>query len=133
MLAVIEGMQRRRTDQDPKALVFSSPYGGGPLTSVSRFLDRSLNWKTPKIVVHGFRSTLADWCRENGFAKHLIDIQLDHMDGTKIDQPYFRGQAFEQRRQMMAAWGEYCDRPTPEPAPDNVAQITEARKRRRAS
>jgi hypothetical protein len=39
----------------------------------------------------------------------------------------------EQRRQMMAAWNEYCARPAPVPGITNVAQIKEARKRRRAA
>jgi integrase len=130
MEPLLDELQRRRTDQSPEALVFPSPQTGGAYGAgnCSQFLSRMLKWTTPKIDVHGFRSTFTDWAFANGFPTHLIDIQLDHAIGNTVDQAYFRDQLFEQRRVMMTAYNEYIDRPTPAAA-TNVAQF----KRRRAS
>jgi integrase len=133
MLAVLQQMREKSIDQSPTALVFPSPYGGPyNRTSCVNFLDKTLKW-TPKITTHGFRSTLRDWCRVNKHDDLLWKIQADHASGDKSDQAYGTQSAvFEQRRQMMTAYGKFCDRPTPA-AGTNVAQINEARKRRRAS
>jgi integrase len=132
MLAVLEEMQRRRTDQDdPKALVFPSPHGGPyEQSSCSQFIRNTLKWES-HITVHGFRSTLVDWCRANKFPEHLIKRQLDHVIGNKVDQAYGHDQAIEERRAMMRLWGDYCAAPAPEPATGTVSQINEARKKRR--
>jgi integrase len=114
MLAVLEEMRRRPIDQAPDALVFPSPHGG-PLdqSSCSQFIRSTLKWKTPKIDVHGFRSTLVDWCRAHGFAEHLTKRQLDHVIGGKVDQAYGHDQHIEERRAMMRSWGDYCAQPEP--------------------
>jgi integrase len=134
MLTVLEEMQRRRTDKDdPKALVFPSPLGGPHNEgSCAQFMQHTLKWEI-YINVHGFRSTLRDWCRANEYPSHLWDIQVDHVLGDRTSQSYGPDPMIEQRRRMMAAWGEYCARPAPVPGITNVAQIKEARKRRRAS
>jgi integrase len=126
MLAVLKEMQRRGTDQSPNALVFPSPHGGPyEQSSCSQFLRNTLKWKTPKIDVHGFRSTLVDWCRANKFPEHLIKRQLDHVLGGKVDQAYGHDQAIEERRGMMRLWGDHCARAEPEPATgtENIVQI----------
>ena len=133
MLAVLKEMQRRSIDHAHDALVFPSPHGG-PLeqSSCSQFLRNTLKWKSPKIDVHGFRSTLVDWCRANEFPEHLIKRQLDHVIGGKVDQAYGHDQHIEERRAMMRLWGDYCAQPEPEPATgtDNVVQINGPRKKK---
>jgi integrase len=136
MRKVLDEMQRRRTDFSDEALVFPSPRTGRPYNDavLSQFLDRVLKW-TPKFHLHGLRGTLrnwcrAVWCREN--YNDLWNIQADHVLGDKNSQAYGKDKLLEQRRVMMDAWAKHCTRPTPA-AGTNVAQITEARKRRRAS
>src|SRR5262249_31405701 len=110
MLDVIKQMQKKDIDQSPNALVFPSPHGG-PLdqSSCSQFLRNTLKWKSPKIDVHGFRSTLVDWCRaQKIYPEHLIKRQLDHVIGNKVDQAYGHDQHLEQRRAMMEEWGKWC-------------------------
>ena len=133
MKAVLEEMQRRRTDHAPDALVFPSPQGGAyTMSSGSHFIKYRLKWKT-KITLHGFRDTFKNWARANGFPEHLSEIQLDHVLGkTKSDQAYGRNKLVEQRRVMMEQWGEFCSNP-PEPVTGaNVLSLAE-RKRRKAS
>jgi integrase len=101
MLAVLDEMQRRRTNQAPNAWVFprhtGRPYGD---TACSQFICNSLKWE-PRITIHGFRSTLTDWCHANGFSQRLIDRQLDHVVGNKVAQSYGHDQMIEERRAMM--------------------------------
>lgn len=145
MRAVLDEMLRRPIDHAPNALLFPSPFGGPyAQESCSQFIRFTLKWEElvrnadgslKRITLHGFRSTLTDWCHANGFSQRMIDRQLDHVVGGKVAQAYGHDQMIEERRAMMRMWGEYCAKPAPEPATGtaNVAQINEARKRRRAS
>jgi integrase len=74
------------------------------LSSVLKRMGRS-NGAT----VHGFRSCFMDWCHERtSTAKVVIDAALAHTIGDKVEAAYRRGDLFEKRRRLMAAWGEYC-------------------------
>jgi len=132
MLAVLEEMQRRRTSDAPNAWVFprrnGRPYAD---TACSQFVTKSLKWE-PSITVHGFRSTLTDWCHAYGFAQRLIDRQLDHVVGNKVAQSYGHDQMIEERRQMMRLWGDYCARPEPEPATTAGTVVQMNRRRKKA-
>jgi integrase len=145
MLRVLRRIQWFRRDQSPNALVFARP-DGGPYnkTQCSLFIRTVLKWdervpcpdgvmRLP--VPHGFRSTLRDWCRVNRQEDLLWKFQTDHVTGDKSDQAYGHDRLLEQRRIMMTAYNDFCDGLAPVPATqtDNVAQINEARKRRRAS
>jgi integrase len=144
MRAILDEMERRRTDPpDDAAPIFPSPYGGGPHSQLtcSQFLRDTLKWdelvRCPDgsmrhITLHGFRSTLRDWCRANCYEELLWKFQADHVSGDKSDQSYGPDRLLERRRQMMEAWGEFCTRPTPA-AGANITQLNEAREQRRAS
>jgi integrase len=134
MRKVLEEMLRRPVDHSPNALVFPGsngrPHGE---TSCPQFVRSTLKWTTPKIDLHGFRSTLRDWCRAKWARPNYNDLwklQVDHTLGKdKSDGAYGHDKLLEERRVMMTAWGEYLDRPTPADG-TNVAQFNEARKRR---
>jgi integrase len=132
MLAVLKEMQRRRTDQSPNALVFPSPRGGPYcVNSCTYFLSKILKW-TPKINLHGFRSTLPDWCRAEWARPNYNDLwklQANHtLAEDKSDGSYGHDRLLDQRRVMMDAYDEHCEGTTPA-AGTNVAQF----KRRRAA
>jgi integrase len=136
MLAVLEEAQRRRTDQSPDALVFPARHDGRPFKApnISTWINTSaFKWET-KITVHGFRSTLRDWCRAKGYPPEWWDIQADHVvgNGNKVSQSYGPDKLLEERRGMMEAWGEYCSKPAPEPQSADVVKLSEKRKRRSA-
>lgn len=124
MMAVLEEMQRRRTNHSPDALAFPSPYGNQPFAvgTIARFIRLALKWPA-EIDAHGFRTTLNDWRRANSsrYSKELIDEQLDHKPKGKVDQAYADDDLLEQRRPMMEAWGAFCERT--EPPADNVVTM----------
>jgi integrase len=133
MLAVIEEMQRRRVNQSSDALVFAGSRRAEVMNvgQTNDFIHRSLKWPT-KVTSHGFRSTLRDWTRANGYPPEYWDIQVDHVMGNKVSQAYGHDPLLEQRRRMMEAWGEYCSKPEPEPQSADVVKLSDKRKRRPA-
>jgi integrase len=130
MRAVLEEMQKRRTNSSPDALAFPGPNSRTPAgqTRMATFLSRDFRWET-KITAHGFRSTLRDWCRAWRFPDVLWSIQVDHVLGDRTSQAYGHDPLIEERRDMMEKWGEYCSRPAPEPQNGDVV-VNLADKRR---
>ena len=60
-------------------------------------------------VPHGFRSSFADWCREQRYDKDLADICLAHVR-RGVDAAYFRTDLLSPRRELMQAWSDYLSR-----------------------
>jgi integrase len=89
-------------------LVFPGAKRGRPLsdmtlTKVMRDMERS---ETP----HGFRSSFKDWASETtSFANELSEAALAHAIKDKTEAAYRRGNLLEKRREMMKAWGRFCD------------------------
>jgi integrase len=68
----------------------------------------------PGLTVHGCRASFTDWAHEQtAFPKIVIDMALAHAVADKVEAAYRRGDLFEKRRKLMAAWGEYCAKPLP--------------------
>jgi integrase len=131
MLAVLEEMQARRTNQSPDAVVFQAQWSrSGELNrgNVSTFIEDQLGWTESKITNHGFRSTLKDFCVANHISLDLWKFQVDHAVGTKSDRSY-GGNDPEPRRGMMKLYGDYLSKPT---APKAATVTNIADKRRRA-
>jgi integrase len=133
---ILDEMQRRRTDHSPNAPVFGHVYRNHTVSELLRRL-----WKEPvpnpdgsmsTVTVHGFRRTFTTWAGANKFTQREIDGQIDHKVPGQTRQAYDPGATAEERRLMMMAYDDFIDRTTPA-AGTNVAQINEARKRRRAS
>ena len=63
------------------------------------------------LTTHGFRSTFRDWASEQtNFPRDVAEMALAHAIGDKVEAAYRRGDLFEKRRQLMAAWARYCAR-----------------------
>jgi integrase len=78
-----------------------------------------------EITVHGFRSTFRDWASEQtSFPHETCEHALAHGITNKVEAAYRRGDQFEKRRKLMAAWAEYC-----EPKADKVIPLTRGAKR----
>ena len=61
------------------------------------------------LTVHGFRSTFRDWAAElTNFPNHVVEMALAHAIGVKVEAAYRRGDLFDKRKQLMAAWARYC-------------------------
>jgi integrase len=74
------------------------------------------------VTVHGFRSTFADWAREQGPDRDhtLVDMCLAHAVGTAAAQSYQRSTLLARRRVIMQAWADFCRSSDPILAPETV-------------
>ncbi|HMJ40790.1 MAG TPA: integrase arm-type DNA-binding domain-containing protein [Pseudolabrys sp.] len=96
-----------------RALPIDGPYlfagarADGRLSNMAmlKLLERM---KRDDLTVHGFRSTFRDWASEQtNFAGEVAEAALAHVVGDKTEAAYRRGDLFEKRRRLMAAWAEY--------------------------
>ena len=63
-------------------------------------------------TVHGFRSSIRDWCgEETHFPREVAEAALAHAVGDEVERAYRRGDALEKRRKLMDAWASFCERP----------------------
>jgi integrase len=62
-----------------------------------------------RATAHGFRSSARDWMRESAKVPHDVAEQcLAHKIGSAVMQAYLRGDLLEERRPVLAQWGDYC-------------------------
>jgi integrase len=60
-------------------------------------------------VPHGLRSTFRDWAAEaTNFPAEAAELALAHAVGDKVEAAYRRGDMFEKRRKLAAAWASFC-------------------------
>jgi integrase len=102
---------KARAPKDRDALIFASgtgrPIGDFALGRINRGLGY-------QITTHGFRSTFKDWAGDcTAFPNEVSEAALAHAVGDKVEAAYRRGTALEKRRELMAAWADYCNRITP--------------------
>jgi integrase len=99
-------------NQDDDGFIFKSPLNDDkPLTN--KALKKTLNITLNRIgadhaTIHGFRSSFADWCGEIAKAPDsIIERCLAHTVGSTAARAYRRGDALEERRELMTAWANY--------------------------
>ena len=91
-------------------LVFSDGeyvFGIKPLsdTAVSKQLKRHAG----NYTVHGLRSSFRQWAAETiQYPEHVLEKALGHSSGSHLVDAYQRSDLFEQRRDVMDAWANYC-------------------------
>jgi integrase len=79
------------------------PLSNGAMLALLQRMGRS------EITVHGFRSTFRDSVEEaTSFPGSVAEAALAHVVGDKVEAAYRRGDLFEKRRKLMAAWAAYC-------------------------
>src|SRR5262249_11008458 len=62
-----------------------------------------------EMTVHGFRSSFRDWAAERtNFPREVAEMALAHAIPNAVEAAYRRGDLFEKRRRLMAAWAAYC-------------------------
>jgi integrase len=60
------------------------------------------------VTAHGFRSSFRDWASEQtNFSREVCEMALAHAIESRVEAAYRRGDLFEKRRELMAAWSEY--------------------------
>jgi integrase len=88
--------------------VFPGARRGKPLSpnALAKILSRM---HVNDAVVHGFRSAFRDWAGEcTHFPREVCEAALAHVIENKAEAAYRRGDALEKRRELMAAWADYC-------------------------
>lgn len=94
--------------------IFPGARHGRPLSSmallqVMRGLGYGVGGARGDAVPHGFRSSFRDWAGEvSVFPRDVCEMALAHVIENKAEAAYRRGDLFDKRRAMMAAWGEWC-------------------------
>jgi integrase len=104
------------------SFVFPGGRQSQPLSNMS-FLMLLRRMKRDGLTAHGFRSTFRDWAAERtNFPSEVAEMALAHVVSGKVEQAYRRGDLFERRRRIMAAWATFCSAPK-EVAQNNVAPM----------
>lgn len=101
---------------DPEAFVFPGPKGSGTALSDAAFsaLLKRMG-KDGVLTPHGFRSSFRDWAGETTtFPRDVAEMCLAHAVGDMTERAYRRGDALAKRRELIDAWGLYCERGAPE-------------------
>jgi integrase len=105
-----------------EAFVFPGGKHGQPLSNMA-FLMLLRRMKREDLTAHGFRSTFRDWAAERtNFPSEVAEMALAHTVSSKVEQAYRRGDMFERRRRMMAAWATFCGTPK-EVVQSNIATL----------
>jgi integrase len=59
-------------------------------------------------TAHGFRSSFRDWAAERtGVPREVCEMALAHAVESRVEAAYRRGDLFEKRRELMAAWAAF--------------------------
>ena len=107
-LEIIEAMRVTGTE----GYLFSGPKNTPLSTMAMAMLLRRMK---AEITVHGFRSSFRDWASETtGFSYEVCEMALAHTITNKAEAAYRRGDLFEKRNKIMAAWAGYCTTPKAE-------------------
>lgn len=102
-----EVLDAARELDDDSGLVFPSPLKPGHPLSWQTLL-KLLRTNELDCTVHGFRSSFKTWTVEATTTPWAVgEAALAHVVGNSTEAAYVRGDLFEQRRKLMAAWADY--------------------------
>lgn len=63
-----------------------------------------------RMTGHGFRALAMSTIKEKlGYRHEVVDRQLAHMPGNKVDRAYDRAQFLDERKKMMQRYADYLD------------------------
>ncbi len=122
---ILEKMKASRTEKalPADAFVFPGAKIGRSLSNMTmlKVLERMndagdkprwVDHQGRRVVPHGFRSTFSDWASETtSYPRDVIEMALAHTIKNKAEAAYRRGDLFDKRRDLMAAWATACTAP----------------------
>lgn len=90
-----------------RGYVFPSPAGGKHIgrESIEKAYRVTLGL-AGKHAPHGWRSAFSTLARDNGFAREVVELALDHAHDNDVARAYDRGERFSQRIELLNWWGE---------------------------
>ena len=102
-IEILTDLRRLGTD----GYVFPGAKYNAPLSNMA--LAMALRRLGISATAHGFRSTFRDWASERtAFPSDVAEMALAHTISNKVEAAYRRGDLFEKRRHMMAAWASFA-------------------------
>jgi integrase len=92
----------RRADGSDSVYVCPAPKGDESITreAVEKFYRRGLNL-TGRHSPHSWRSVFSTWCREAGKDGDLVEAQLDHVIGNRVQGAYDRAKRLALRCELV--------------------------------
>ncbi len=90
-----------------KGYVFPSPTGNKHIgrESIEKMYRVTLGLEG-KHSPHGWRSSFSTLARDNGIARDVVELALDHAHDNEVARAYDRGERFEERVKLFNWWGE---------------------------
>jgi integrase len=92
--------------------VFPSPADlAAPLSNMSLLMLLRRLDKAKATTVHGLaRASFSTWAAETGAARsEVVEACLAHREADRVKAAYSRAQFAAERRQLLAAWADYCE------------------------
>ena len=90
------------SNREPSAPVFKVGR-----TTLRDLMKRLLPVDTP--TLHGFRACFRTWSGDHTTAsRETAEAALGHVNGSKLEQTYDRGDKLAKRRMLMGEWTAYC-------------------------
>jgi integrase len=106
-LAILEEMWAIR----PGEFVFPGGRGGQAISNMAMTMALRRMGRGG-LTVHGFRSSFRDWSAERtNFPREVAEMALAHTVADRVEAAHRRGDIFEKRRQLAAAWAKYVTMP----------------------
>lgn len=104
---IVEELHRWREMFGGKGYVFPSPQGG-------KHIGRESIEKVYRVTLalggkhspHGWRSAFSTLARDNGFARDVVELALDHAHDNEVARAYDRGERFDDRIKLFQWWGK---------------------------
>jgi integrase len=105
--SIVAELRRWRSDTGGKGPVFPSPQGGKHISreSLEKAYRVTLRLEG-KHSPHGWRSAFSTLGRDEGFAREIVELTLDHVHDNEVARAYDRGERMEQRKKLMHWWAE---------------------------
>lgn len=105
--AVLRRMLPHKTG--PDSLVFPG-FGKDRDGNATPLSDVAISKLMPSgATVHGLRSTLRDWCADEGVSHDVAELCLNHTVGSSVSRAYRRTDLLEQRRDVMQRWCDFVN------------------------
>ena len=104
---IADELRRWRDLFGGKGYVFPSPQGG-------KYIGRESIEKVYRVTLalggkhspHGWRSAFSTLARDNGFARDVVELALDHAHDNEVARAYDRGERFDDRIKLFQWWGK---------------------------
>lgn len=88
--------------------IFLSTHQGKPISNMAML--KLLERMKVDVTVHGFRSSFRDWAAEcTAFSHEVCEMALAHTIQNSAEAAYRRGDLFEKRSALMAAWAMFLN------------------------